>query len=552
VSIRDVPVLYPPSRQIVATHIDVPSGPLARSLTILEQQTGLPIACDVPLAQKKFRVPRVKGNLTIPEALRRMLVGTDWAFGEVSEPDPKTHEERLFGIVLCQNPVHVHIDAGDAAPQLNEFSRQSGLQLLFDFKVVKRYRTHAVDGVFYSCEALRAMLADTDLQFEYVNPKTLAITLKPVSLTARLRKWFQRPAPAADGLEEVLIASTQNRDATLLGVGAPLQTLSRADIDNTGLTNIPDLLQTLPQVFGGGPTDHTILGREAGTNSGFATGVNLRGLDAGATLVLLDGRRLAGSGTAAEYTDITNIPLSAIDHIDIVADGSSTRYGADAVAGVVNFVTRRNFTGIETQASGGQGSGGALDERGFSQLFGHSWESGRGMVAFEYDQRDTLPAADRSLATSNLVPFGGDNFDQPYGSPGTIVVGSQTWAIPQGRPFTVSALQPGTQNLYDQYSGVDVLPSRKVLSLTGHIDQSLGDRAEVWFDTWLSTRESMEIVAPGAPATLTILPNNPYYMNPTGGTGPVEILARAVLSIYGSQYPLRAREARGVAVDPPS
>ena len=156
-------------------------------------------------------------------------------------------------------------------------------------------------------------------------------------------------------------------------LGAQLIQLNRVDIERSGFATTQDFIHTLPQVFGGGPSEDTQLGREAPTNASKGSGINLRGLDAGATLVLIDGQRAAPSGATGLFTDISNIPLSAIDHVDILPDGAAARYGADAIGGVVNFVLRSNFVGAETQVRDGDFSDNALGGRQFSQLLGAHW-----------------------------------------------------------------------------------------------------------------------------------------------------------------------------------
>ncbi len=269
-------------------------------------------------------------------------------------------------------------------------------------------------------------------------------------------------------------------------LGAQTIQYGRTDIERSGLATTEDFLRTMPQVFGGGPTQDTVLGREAGTNSAHGSGINIRGLDAGATLVLIDGKRVAPSGTAGAFDDISNIPLSIIDHIDILPDGASAKYGADALGGVVNFVTRSNFSGAQTQARGGGVTNGSMGERQFSQLFGKTRDSGSDFLSFEYFQRDPLQAQDRPQYTSDLTPFGGTNFSTMYGgSPGTIVIGNQMWAVPKalnGAPLTAADLTPGTSNLYDQYKGTDITAGEERWSIFTKENQRLTDDTQLHFE----------------------------------------------------------------------
>ncbi len=134
---------------------------------------------------------------------------------------------------------------------------------------------------------------------------------------------------------------------------SPVQTLTREDLDRSGKTTVAELMQTLaidnqgsvPTTFG----------------NGFApggSGISLRGLGVGATLVLLNGRRvapypLADDGTKT-YTDLNLIPIEAVERVEILKDGGSAIYGSDAIAGVVNIILRKDFSGFVARAQVGQ------------------------------------------------------------------------------------------------------------------------------------------------------------------------------------------------------
>jgi iron complex outermembrane recepter protein len=443
-----------------------------------------------------------------------------------------------------------HIEAGDATLTLNEFSRQSSLQLLFDYNIVRGRKTRGISGEYEASAALRQMLAETGLVFDFVNDRTLAVTLlnhdsgtgaavaDVPAAARRSRALSAEPQsverfgpgsgdlssdPKAPELEEIRITGTHLRGEE--PVGEHVTSLDRGDINASPAATVRDLLRTLPQTFGGGPTEDTYYFGEAGTNSGLGSGVNLRGLGSRATLVLVNGKRLAPSGSEAAFADIENIPLAAVDRVDILPDSASAMYGADAVGGVVNFVMRDNFTGGETVVRGGSGTQHTLAEYRVAQTLGTRWDSGNGVLSLEFYKRSALPAYARRYATSNLTSLGGDNFDTNLSNPGNIVIGQRSYAIPAGQNGTgLSAADfvAGTQNLSEKFAGADLLPSQKRWSLYGSGKQALNDNVAVFGNAMVSQRDA-RLRSGGMTTNFTVPSSNPFYVNPTGGTDPVTV-----------------------------
>jgi outer membrane receptor protein involved in Fe transport len=184
--------------------------------------------------------------------------------------------------------------------------------------------------------------------------------------------------------------------------------IGREEIERSGYSSITDLMLSVPQNFGGGINPGTIINNSPvnsryANNPAGASVPNLRGLGPGSTLTLVDGHRMA-SGLAGGGTDISSIPLDAIDRIEVVTDSASTVYGSDAVAGVVNVILKRNYNGAKTSLSYGLSpQGGGTDKRA-SQLFGTTWSSGNGMIAYEHMQQDAVDAKDRDFTSAAAKP----------------------------------------------------------------------------------------------------------------------------------------------------
>jgi iron complex outermembrane receptor protein len=237
---------------------------------------------------------------------------------------------------------------------------------------------------------------------------------------------------------------------------------------------------------------------------------------------------VAPSGTEGEFVDVENIPMGAIERIDILPDSASATYGADAVGGVVNFILRKNFDGAETIMRGGSGTRGDLQEYLFSQTLGKTWDGGSGLVSFEFYDRGALPAADRTYAVSDLTRSAGAT------STPTSRIRATSSARSRGRPGrfppdrTVrTSRQPissqGRQNQQNIYAdGNQIIPSQRRWNLYIDWRQSIGDRVTVFTDVLMGHRDAADQFG-GAGATLVVPPSNPFYVNPTGIPGPVMV-----------------------------
>src|SRR5262249_31006944 len=137
--------------------------------------------------------------------------------------------------------------------------------------------------------------------------------------------------------------------------------------------------------------------------------------------VLINGRRLETSGIQAQsdFFDLNNIPLGAVDRIEVVGDGSSAIYGSDAIAGVVNVILRKDYSGIELTAERGRAD--EFDETRASAAFGKTWNSASFSAIASYQTNGDLKSNDRSISASNdYTKFGGPNNNLPICYPGNV------------------------------------------------------------------------------------------------------------------------------------
>ena len=169
----------------------------------------------------------------------------------------------------------------------------------------------------------------------------LALTTAAAGMSAAHAQ--QAPAPAPAAVEEVVITRSRLSTPNEASI-SPITTVSATDLQATGLNRVEDVLNNLPMVFAG--QNSTVSNGSDGTAT-----IDLRGLGPKRTVVLINGRRLGpGAGDGRSYSDINEIPAALIDRIDILTGGASAVYGADAVAGVVNFVLNTHFQGVRFDA----------------------------------------------------------------------------------------------------------------------------------------------------------------------------------------------------------
>jgi len=209
----------------------------------------------------------------------------------------------------------------------------------------------------------------------------------------------------------------------------PVVTLSRQAITNNGSPTLGNVLQALPAIAGnatntqnnsngGGGASPTLEGGDG------AARVSLRGLGVNRTLVLVDGQRLANA-------DLNMIPQNMIERVDVLANGSSTVYGSDAVGGVVNFILRKDYKGAELSVNDGISDHGDGQRHGAQFTVGASGEQGNIVAGIDYNKYNPVLAPRRDFSARQLYLYNGG--PQPSGS----------HTIPTGRLLVPQALTPG-------------------------------------------------------------------------------------------------------------
>ncbi|MFY8135107.1 MAG: TonB-dependent receptor plug domain-containing protein, partial [Aquimonas sp.] len=212
----------------------------------------------------------------------------------------------------------------------------------------------------------------------------------------------------AETLDAIVVTGTNIRGIDLQE-GQPVTVIDAEDIRQFGAVTVGDLVAQLAESRGGTGTFSTANSGalQADTPAG-AAAVSLRGLGTASTLTLVNGRRIAVSSFASgseNFVDINAIPLAAIDRIEVLTTGASAIYGADAVAGVVNFILRDDFEGLRLSASVGDSEAATDELRANTNLVaGYVGERSRGMLVFDAFKRNALYDRDRAITAVEPRP----------------------------------------------------------------------------------------------------------------------------------------------------
>jgi outer membrane receptor for ferrienterochelin and colicin len=325
------------------------------------------------------------------------------------------------------------VPAEDAPSAIRDFASQAHVQILVAGENVSEKRFHPVAGEFSTEEGLRLLLADSGLSPQYVGDRSIALVKasdanstsqgtakegkKSSSGEFRLAQVDQGANSQSSavgsnvsgtqenenkgGLEEIVVTGTHIR-----GVPPPtnLITLDQQDIQASGYTSTAGLLATLPQNFSGALSgnSHYAGGSNVLTNTGYSSGVDLRGLG-DSTLILLDGHRLPLTGVTAT-SDLSMIPIGVIESIDVLPDGASAIYGSDAIGGVVNVILKKQQDGFQTTGTVGITTQGGGEQQTGETVFGKSWAGGNVLLAFDYSNQDPVSSTERDFSQLAQTP----------------------------------------------------------------------------------------------------------------------------------------------------
>ncbi|MDY0068038.1 MAG: TonB-dependent receptor, partial [Steroidobacteraceae bacterium] len=281
-------------------------------------------------------------------------------------------------------------------------------------------------------------------------------------------------------LDEVLVTGTHIRGVES---ASPVVIYDAQHIEQSGYSSVQQFLASIPQNWTGAASDQGASAQVATTDHSFPgeSSPNIHGLGSGATLTLVNGQRLAAAGYGIN-ADLSMVPLSAIERIELVTDGASALYGSDAIAGVVNIVLKESLAGAETVAEYGGATSGGHTRMRVAQSLGRDWSGGHGLISYEYSGQSALEAEDREFSPPSIVGAylapemkrhsGFATVRQDVGAH-TELFGSVLYA--HKRTDSLNVLRSASSNTADQYAATGGVRRNLAKTWTLSISGSLGD-----------------------------------------------------------------------------
>jgi iron complex outermembrane receptor protein len=330
----------------------------------------------------------------------------------------------------------------------------------------------------------------------------------------------------------------------------PVTTISIDELKKAGVTTAEQAMTFIAENQSATNTTNSV-----GASNGGSSNVDLRGLGAARTLVLLNGQRVVNNPYTATAVDLNTIPTVAIERIEVLRDGASAVYGTDAIAGVVNIITRKEYQGISVAGQGTwpSDSGGeqysANITAGFGSLAQQGWNIFGG---FSYNKQEELKSTDRSYTGTGLIldkgmaKTSGTTFPGNYSQSSTGVATNPT--VPNCQP-TLSVLVPDVYGpnscRYDYTQRIQLIPDQEQWSLFLRATAALGANNQVFFEFFQAYNELNTAVAPTPLTGLAMSPANPFY--PGNGITPITnpaLNTAANISVGWRMEPANQRQQR--------
>ena len=309
----------------------------------------------------------------------------------------------------------------------------------------------------------------------------------------------------------------------------PVQRLNAEQIAKSGANSVADLIQALPAMQG-----FQVAAIAAGTNSGGNVTASIHDIGASYTLVLLNGRRIAPQGSGSSI-NLNAIPMSAVETVEILTDGASALYGSDAIAGVINFILKKNYQGFNIEATYSQpGASSAGRSNHFNLTYGFGdLDTNRYNVLLSYrkDETKQVRALDRDFANTAYVPFNWNgnsyvydrtspaaipaNVSATFNTKGAAPIGFNPYEKKNGQCAPMNQLALSNTALvqncgFDFVQTIEIVPQNSRDSFFGKATVKATDSINVFVEAAYSRLDLTARIAPNT-ASVAIAKGSPLY-----------------------------------------
>ncbi|HTV80351.1 MAG TPA: TonB-dependent receptor [Steroidobacteraceae bacterium] len=350
---------------------------------------------------------------------------------------------------------------------LQDFARQSGIDVLVSSRITQSYEAPVLQGRYSPAGALQALLRGTGLSFRQIDERTIEVVPAAAAQLVRVadvEAAAQTPAAPASSdesapLAEVVVTGSRiaRQDFTSL---SPIVTVDTGAIQNHAEASVVNALQNLPQfTVAGNSSNLSAASNPFPSATGAAPGAataDLRGLGTNRTLVLIDGRRAQPVDALLEI-DLNTIPPDAVQSIETITGGAASTYGADAIAGVVNVKLKQNYQGFEIDAQQGLSQYGDAANTSIGAIMGGNFADNKGnmMLVLDYSKvgeanqtkRGWFQAGELAPGTPGGALYNGPNIPEYFYDPANMPKGVGAY----GAPATGTLVDPNG-NVFNQYA----------------------------------------------------------------------------------------------------
>ncbi len=323
-------------------------------------------------------------------------------------------------------------------------------------------------------------------------------SLAALSLACASAAFAQEAAAEDEADADIIVTGSSLKGVA--PVGSNLVTVGAEDIAKLGANTVQQVLKSVPAIVGLNSPGQGGFGSFDGAGTNAPTIHSLGASASNSTLILLNGHRMPVGGANHVLADPNIVPPMMLQRVEVLADGASSVYGSDAVAGVINFITRRDVDGFEMNLQKGFGNNyGTINAGG---VFGKKWDTGSFIVGYAFSKRDNLSNGDRDFTNPDLRSRGGWNFlDNNCGPAGALAAGGLTYYAPYTTSATngIAYIPPGAtgNGRCEYHSAWDVIPSELRHNAMASIQQDIGDSLKVTADFIYSNRKNVQRISRG-------------------------------------------------------